>query len=495
MIGEIPSDPLLLLFPMTLAICAVLLIPQKRMKWPIWLRASWSVGIFVVLTLLMCRLIGSPLHPQFDSLQPGIKFWEKLVEASWWLLGARGAIGLMRLIVVLEQRPRETQIISDLAAGAVYIATGLAIVNFVFAVPIGGLLATSGIIAIVLGLALQSTLADVFSGIAVGLERPYRAGDLIWVEGGIEGQVIQFTWRSTQIVTGENNIAIVPNSVIAKAHLVNRSRPTKVRGDTLEVRLDPSIPPERCLEALTAAVRSCRSLLTTPAPKVACTGLYGDGCIYQLSYSVASSSQLAVANHELLTEIHRHLRFAGIALAVAGTASVLAAAVPTPAELLQQSDLFGVIEKAQRDLLASHFKMIFLHAGETLIQQGARPEALYLMAAGVAEVTIADPTGPRIVHYLKPGESLGALGLITGASYAATATALTALKAYRLDKDDIAAAMITLPELAQGLEALAQRGQAALRDDAAAHDDDKHVQSTVFLSRLRSFIHLLQSRG
>lgn len=72
-------------------------------------------------------------------------------------------------------------------AGAIAVATLLAIVNFAFEVPIRGLVATSGVIAIVLGLALQSTLSDVFSGIAVGLERPYKAGDLLWVEGGIEG--------------------------------------------------------------------------------------------------------------------------------------------------------------------------------------------------------------------------------------------------------------------------------------------------------------------
>jgi small-conductance mechanosensitive channel len=179
---QIMSDPLILLFPATFLIFAIALIPQVRMNWPLWLRASWSIGIFILLTLLLKQLIGSPLHPRFNNGQQGIEFWEKLIEAGWWLIAARGAIALMRLVVVLEQRSRETQIISDLVAGVIYIATWLAIVDFVFAIPIGGLLATSGIIAIVLGFALQSTMADVFSGIAVGLERPYRAGDLIWVQ-------------------------------------------------------------------------------------------------------------------------------------------------------------------------------------------------------------------------------------------------------------------------------------------------------------------------
>ena len=67
--------------------------------------------------------------------------------------------------------------------------TALAIVDIVFAVPISSLAATSGVNAVVIGLALQSTLSDVFSGLAVGIERPYRAGDVLWIEGGIDGRV------------------------------------------------------------------------------------------------------------------------------------------------------------------------------------------------------------------------------------------------------------------------------------------------------------------
>jgi small-conductance mechanosensitive channel len=54
--------------------------------------------------------------------------------------------------------------------------------------PLQGLLATSGIIAIVLGLALQSTLSDVFSGISLNIEKPFRIGDEILLEGGAEGR-------------------------------------------------------------------------------------------------------------------------------------------------------------------------------------------------------------------------------------------------------------------------------------------------------------------
>jgi small-conductance mechanosensitive channel len=477
----------------TLLVCVASLLALAHPRWPLWRRAIWRLVVFVTLTLLLQRILGSPLQPDYGP--PGAQFeiWARFIEAAWWILAARGAVGIIRLLVVLEHRPRETQIISDLLAGAVYIATVLAVVNFAFQVPVRGLLATSGVIAIVLGLALQSTLSDVFSGIAVGIERPFKAGDLLWVEGGnIEGRVIQVNWRSTQIATGEGNIAVVPNSIIAKARLVNRSLPTLMRREKVELRVETGAEPGRCIATITAAVKTCRLLLETPAPVIECTSLGGDGNVFQVWFSVLDADHLTNARTELLTQLHRHLRHAGIALAIQGIAAAASVAPPTPAELLAQSDLFGVIEQSQRDLIAAHLTEIQLQPGETLIEQNATPSALFFVAAGTLEITIqtADQP-PRVVHRMGPGESVGAIGLITGAAYAATATALTPLQAYRLDKAAIAAAITQMPALREGLEALAARGQALLHSDATTPQDEAPAHPDMFLAKLRGFLSLL----
>lgn len=87
-----------------------------------------------------------------------------------------------------------------------------------------------------------------------------------------------------------------------------------------------------------------------------------------------------------------------------------------------------------------------------------------------------------------PGGSLGAIGLITGAPYAATATALIPIGAYRLNKDAIAKAIAARPELMAGLEDLARRRQAALRSDAAASGHHRFERPEMFLSRMRAFL-------
>ena len=55
-------------------------------------------------------------------------------------------------------------------------------------------------LAIILGLALRSTLGDVFSGIALNLNRPYEVGDWIVLNDGTEGRVVETNWRATHLL-------------------------------------------------------------------------------------------------------------------------------------------------------------------------------------------------------------------------------------------------------------------------------------------------------
>ncbi|MGO8542918.1 small mechanosensitive ion channel, partial [Rhizobium leguminosarum] len=91
---------------------------------------------------------------------------------------AWAVIGFIRLYLVLEGSPREARLLQYLVIGVVYIGMALSVLAFVFGVPIGTLVATSGVVSIILGLALQNTLADVFSGIALTLVRPSFARKL-----------------------------------------------------------------------------------------------------------------------------------------------------------------------------------------------------------------------------------------------------------------------------------------------------------------------------
>ncbi|WP_428491244.1 mechanosensitive ion channel family protein [Rhodopila sp.] len=439
---------------------------------------------------LLQRSVGLPTVSA-AQLSVGIRLWAQLLEIGWWMLAARAAVGLLRLIVVMEGRPRETRFISDLLAGVIYTATGLAVVNYVFQVPIGGLIATSGIIAIVLGLALQSTLSDVFSGIAMGVEHAYKPGDMVWVEGGIEGQVAQISWRSTQIATLHNSIAVIPNSLIAKSRLENRSAPTSTRSVTLSISVDASVDPRRCIAALQSAVQACQIPLPSPEPVVSCVGLQGDGNLYQVRFTVVTSRDIEAARTEAFALMHRHLRHSGIGLGVPRVKPLPAAPMPTLANLIAESDLLGPLAADERGLFAEHFEAVHYETGEVLVRQNELPGAIFLIARGTVDVTRTEDHGTRVLLRAGPADSIAAMALIADMPALFTATALTSVKAYRLDKASIAAVMRIRPELAETLELQARRGSAWIRCEAAAHTDDSGEAPGILLTRLRHFLQRL----
>jgi small-conductance mechanosensitive channel/CRP-like cAMP-binding protein len=460
--------------------------------WPNWLLLVLQAASFFALTFFLHVILGSPLHPRFTSPSTETSLWEHIIEGGWWLVAAGAAIRLVRLLVVLEHRPRETQIVSDLLAGGICIATLLAIVNFVFGIPIVGLVATSGVIAIVLGLALQNTLSDVFSGIAVDIERPYKPGDLIWVEGDIEGHVAQVTWRSTHIATGPGNIAVVPNSVIAKARVINRSLPIPSRSDKITIKLDPAVPPKHCMEILSAAAQAAMLPLLIPPPNVSCIDINPENVLYAVSYMVASSEILPSARTELLTLIHRHLLYAGIGFVTAASASrLISQGPPTADEVLARSDLFGVLEASLRQRVCAQFEPISLAREEALLLSGNVPHYVFLIVGGVVEITKQQPSHHVLLQKLGPGESVGAMGAIAGCAYPADAVARTPVQALRLSREALLEILSTAPDLGMAFRERLERNKIAPAQDSASLEAAGSNSPEDLSAKLRDLLHFL----
>lgn len=215
----------------------------------------------------------------------------ELFGIAWWILGAwvfNSVLDLIlrRTIFPDDNQPHARRLFADLASVLVYVVAIVGITDTVLKYPLSGVLATSGVLAIVLGLALQNTLADVFSGLAINIEQPFSAGDWITVTDHAEGQVIEINWRATRLKTAANDTIVIPNSVVAKAVVTNHRRRGEAPLRTLGVKIDHLIPPSRVIEALqTAAKRSCRIAPGTAPTAYACG--FSDALIsYELAFAV-----------------------------------------------------------------------------------------------------------------------------------------------------------------------------------------------------------------
>jgi small-conductance mechanosensitive channel/CRP-like cAMP-binding protein len=413
--------------------------------------------VFAVVTGLMLAGGVVPYRPGLGNGGEVRRLVVGALEAFWWLGAAWLAVGFLRAFVVLERQPRESKLIQDLLAGLIYLAAAFAIVAEVFDLPVRGLLATSGAVAIILGLALQSSLGDVFSGIVLNIERPYRVGDWIIMDDTVQGTVIETNWRATHILTGNQDVAIIPNSVIAKSKVVNCSTPTKVHGASIRVKLEPSLTPATGCNLLKEVLLSSTHILRIPEPSVTIKDLSAEMIDFEMSYSVADVSEVAQAQNELYDRVYRAAavvgaRFSPRLASVPSNPSFEAKEQVGVAErLLAGISLFSTLTAQEKATLASQMHRKEYKPGEVIVKVGTIVQALFVVSSGVL-VGSTEENGREIeLVRLATGDYFGEMGLLTGEPLNGQVTALTRAAIYEIPKNALSPLLKARPAIAEEL--------------------------------------------
>jgi branched-chain amino acid transport system substrate-binding protein len=180
-------------------------------------------------------------------------------SALWWLVPARlMAISVERFLwVPLEIRTgrKVPAIIRAVVALVIYLFAFFGVVAFVMGKTVTSLLATSGLLAMIIGLAVQANIANVFSGIVLNIERPFQVGDYIKLNANVMGQVIDITWRTTRIRHLEGQLVCLANSKVSESEIHNFSDVSDnfIR---LQLLLDPRYDPEKVRSLIREALDS-----------------------------------------------------------------------------------------------------------------------------------------------------------------------------------------------------------------------------------------------
>ena len=453
---------------------------------------------FAILTGLLLAGGVVPYRPSVSISPEPTRLFVGVLEVLWWLGAAWLAVGFLRAFVVLGRQPRDTKLVQDLLAALIYLAATFAIVAYVFDLPVKGLLATSGALAIIIGLALQSSLGDVFSGIVLNIERPYRVGDWIILDDTLQGKVIETNWRATHILTGNQDVAIIPNSVIAKSRLVNCSTPTTIHGASIRVRLEPSLTPAAGCNLLKEVLLGSTHILRTPEPTVTIKDLSAEMIDFELSYSVADISAVDQAQNELFNRVFRAAAAAGAKFSPRFASSPSQAAPEgegesgIPGRLLAGISLFSTLTVDEKAALASQMQRKDYKPGEVVVRAGTILEALCIVSYGVL-VGSVEANGRKIeVIRLAPGDYFGEVGLLTGKPLEGELTALTRVVIYEISKAALSPIIKGRPGLAEELsESLANR-QLANRT-VLDHVDDKEGPEEGLAERVAANIRRLFS--
>ena len=190
----------------------------------------------------------------------------------------------------------------DVLNFALTIIFGAVLLSSVWGFNLGGLLAALGVSSLVIGLALQEPLGNLFNGISLLMARPFRKGD--WIQIGDEkGKVKDFNWRSVKIVNRDSELIVLPNNLMGKEIIKNLSRPSRVHAEIISIGFSYDDHPTAVKDALLQLALSTDGVLHSPAPQPL-TISYDDFYItYSLKFYIKDFEDEIVLKDRLMCQI------------------------------------------------------------------------------------------------------------------------------------------------------------------------------------------------
>jgi len=190
--------------------------------------------------------------------------------------------------------------------------------SFLFGIQLGALLATSAAFSIILGLALQDTLGNLFAGISLQLDHSFEIGDWLEIVQGpqrIVGQVKEITWRATSLLGWSDELIILPNRTMANSQISNFQGGDQpiVRSQLFRLPLNTDV--EKAKKALLLSLKDLDNVRQDLNPLAYIAEMTDSWLGVKIVYYIDSyGSQFLVGDSVLKSGIN-HLNRAGIELA------------------------------------------------------------------------------------------------------------------------------------------------------------------------------------
>jgi len=371
------------------------------------------------------------------------------------------------------------------------------IYTLVFKKDLSGVLATSAVLTVILGLALQDTLGNFFAGISLHVEQPFHIGDALRL-GDMTGRVESVTWRTTAIRTNNNSRILFPNSRIAReaVEIYPLNAPNR---RVLRFPAPYSVPPRKIMAIVLEAVQSLPKL-SAEYPPVARVAEFSDSAVmYELLYWIADYTWVGEMDSTIKERIWYSFGRNGIEIPFPVSHVLLerreAEAKPEEGEhqkILDAVEILKPLTVMERQEVARSLVQRIYAPGEVVVHRNDEGSSMFVINRGRAEVLVPDSGGQlQQVAVLGPGGFFGEMSLFTGETRTADVRALEELDLLVIQKPAIERLMHENDKLAAAFSKSIAERQARLTEiSRAVPEEETRKQSESILDRIQRFFGL-----
>jgi len=380
-----------------------------------------------------------------------------------------------------------------------------AIAHYWFGLELTPFLATSAVVGAVVGLALQDTLGNLFAGIALHIEAPFRVGD--WVRlGDRDGRIDQVSWRALRLVTWDGDTLTVPNNDVARHAILNFSLPRAPHSRVVFIGVNYHTPPNKVISVVASLLEQVPGVLADPPPRARMFAYHESSIQYEIRYFFAGYEEYRRIEGEILRLIWYHFKRHGIEIpfpvrnVFLHNVEAPDAHKEAPATRLERAlrdiDLFRPLSDDELRTAAARCRALHYAAGERIIEEGSPGDSFFVVDRGEVEVTKELGGVRRTLARLMEGQFFGEMALLTGEKRAATVVAATDVDLFTLDKTGFHDIIVGNPAIAVDISTILSERREALNQ--AAGDLTAPFQPTAsrgelkarILDRMRSYFGL-----
>ncbi|MBM3258166.1 MAG: mechanosensitive ion channel [Candidatus Sericytochromatia bacterium] len=444
-----------------------------------------------------------------------------ILPGPWWppQLGFWPSLGLPVGIVVAVEAGRTAivdgwlrhhrkvavpGILEDLGTGMTYLVVGLFFLATVHKINLTPFLTLSGVVSLVVGLALQDTLGNLFAGLAINLDPPFRIGDWVLIEGDT-GEIVEISWRATKLRTTRDEFVILPNNVVAKAKVINYLMPTPTHAHSVLVGVAYEAPPMDVGKALLSCATEMRAISRDPRPQVFLRDFADSAMTYELRVWITGFGEANAILSELRSRIWYRFQQLGIEIPwpirnvyMRDGSARGHADITDRTGILGGVDLFACLSDEELHDLAMNAQLVPCHRQETIFSRGDEGDRLYVVASGNVEMHLGKPGRTQPLAVLGPGQVFGERALLTGEPRSATAYTTEGCKLVTVAREDMAPLLEARPEMAAQMADILtgreERMRAAVADPSMNRGNTGPLEPPIsapdLLVRVRAFFGL-----
>jgi small-conductance mechanosensitive channel len=472
---------------------------KKHILVPLLFAALFWLALYVIRELTPA-LPPNPTDQQRMAQMAG-SVAETVASVALWMSLALVAVRALNALVFFIFRKRKgyeaPSLMRDIFSLVLYITAFAVILKYHFeTLSFGALLSGSALLGVILGLALQDTLGNLFSGISLHADKPFQVGDVITV-GKNTGVLMASTWRAVKIKTFSNHIVLVSNSVIAKEAIeVCPQNGSNARVVTFSAAYTDS--PVKVIHVVREVVRECDNVIRYMTPNVRIRNLGDSAVDYEVKYWLIDYARHNDTDALVRQRIWYAFRRSGLTFAFpTRTIQIEQPAAhdgdgrdaETLAELLSAVDIFSPLNSAELNALASNARGHVFAPGEIIIRAGDSGSSMFVVSRGSVDVRVDSNGTSRMLKRLSEGDFFGEMGLFTGEPRTANVVAADETEVLEIGHDAMKGLFETNPDLVEALSHTINERRAGL---AARSDPPTGEQETPagILSKIKHFFGL-----